>query len=196
MQIVLATSNQGKIKEFEKLLPNDELIPYTKLLGDDIQIVEDGDSFKANAIIKAKKVSSLLNDENILVLADDSGISVDLLDGQPGIYSARYSGANATSISNIKKLISKLKEKKLKKSSAFYTACIAISYKGHIYTVHGFMYGEVIDEIRGDKGFGYDPIFIPKGYDKTLGQLDYSVKHSFSHRTKALLLAKNIIDNL
>jgi XTP/dITP diphosphohydrolase len=193
MKIVLATGNKGKIAEFEKLLPNDEVVSFKELIGD-YEVVEDKDSFKGNAIKKAKEIYEKIADENIIVISDDSGITVPAINNEPGVYSARYSGENATDKQNNAKLISKLKEKELEKTEAYYTACIAIVYKNEVYTVHGWMYGEVIPKELGEGGFGYDPMFIPRGFDKTLGELPYEVKKEFSHRSKALNLAKKVLD--
>lgn len=193
MKIVLASGNKGKISEFRKLLPDMEVIAFKDILGD-FEVVEDGDSFKENAIKKAVEIYEKLNDENCIVISDDSGITVPQINNEPGIYSARYAGENSTDDENNQKLIFKLKERKLEKTKAFYTACITIVYKGEIYTMHGWMHGEVIPELIGTQGFGYDPMFIPKGYINTLGELPHEVKKSFSHRSKALLLAKKVLD--
>ncbi|MGE4419419.1 MAG: RdgB/HAM1 family non-canonical purine NTP pyrophosphatase [Sulfurimonas sp.] len=195
MKLVLATSNKGKVREIKALCEDFEIIPYSELI-EEFEIVEDGDDFKENALIKARAVFKALNDENVIVLADDSGISVDILDGKPGIYSARYAGAGATDKDNLYKLIDALKEKNVNSSPAHYTAAIAIVTKESQYSVHGWMHGEVITKALGDKGFGYDPMFIPLGYDKTLGQLDDETKKSLSHRSKALSLAKIILQTL
>lgn len=193
MKIVLATSNNGKIREFTKLLPNHEVITFKELLGD-MDIIEDGNSFKANAIIKAKTIYEKLNDENIIVISDDSGITVPAINHEPGIYSARYAGENATDKMNNEKLIDKLNEKNLKSTPAYYTACIAIAFKNEIYTVHGWMHGNVINEQKGEQGFGYDPMFIPQGFNQTLGELPHEVKKEFSHRSKALQLAMKVLE--
>ena len=193
MKIVLATSNNGKIKEFKKLLPDFEVLTFKEILGE-LDIVEDGNSFKDNAIIKAKTIYDKLNDENIIVISDDSGITVPVINNEPGIYSARYAGVGATDKQNNEKLISKLNEKSLKTTPAFYTACIAIAFKGEIYTVHGWMHGNVINKEIGEAGFGYDPMFIPNGFDKTLGELSLEVKKEFSHRSNALKLAMKVLD--
>ena len=196
MRIVLASGNKGKIKEFEKLMPNDEVIAFKEILGD-IEIIEDKDSFKGNAIKKAQTIYEELEKKGIkdaLVISDDSGITVPALNNEPGIYSARYAGENASDKKNNEKLIKNLSEKNLEKTPAFYTACIAIVYQGYTYTVHGWMYGNVINEQKGEGGFGYDPMFIADGFDKTLGELGYEAKKEFSHRTKALKLAKKVLD--
>ncbi len=198
MKLVLATGNKGKLREFKQMC-QDEVIPFSDLLGE-FDIVEDGDTFAANALIKARTIYEKLGAKNpsidYLVISDDSGISLPVLNGAPGIYSARYAGVGVTDKDNLYKLIKAVKEKGLKSTPAYYTAAIAIVSKYGEYVVHGWMHGDVIDEPRGEKGFGYDPMFIPKGFEKTLGELDDDVKSKISHRGKALELAKPIINML
>ena len=190
MKIVLATGNKGKLREFKQMC-QDEVMAFSELLGE-FDIVEDGDTFASNALIKARTIYEKLGEE-YLVISDDSGISLPILDGAPGIYSARYAGEGVTDKDNLYKLIEKIKEKGVKSTPAYYTAAIAIVSKYGEYVVHGWMHGDVIDEPRGDKGFGYDPMFIPAGFDKTLGELEDDVKKEISHRAKALKLAQPII---
>ncbi len=198
MKIVLATSNKGKLKEIKEFFEdiNIEVVEYKDIIQKDIDIEENGKTFKENAIIKAKEIFNLLPSKDYIVLADDSGITVPALGNIPGIYSARFAGENATDKENLEKLIKELKRKYIKKTPAFYTAAIAIATKDGIFTTHGWMHGDVIDEARGSGGFGYDPMFIPKNYDKTLGELNKEIKKEFSHRTNALKLAKIILKNL
>jgi len=193
MKIVLATGNKGKLREFKQMC-QDEVVPFSELLGE-FEIVEDGDTFKENALIKARAVFKALNDDSVIVIADDSGISVDALDGAPGIYSARYAGANANDKDNLYKLIDSIKEKGLESSPAHYTAAIAIVTKNSEYCVHGWMHGTAINKAVGEGGFGYDPMFKPLGYEKTLGELDDEIKKKLSHRAKALSLAKTILNS-
>ena len=199
MKIVIASGNKGKIKEFQTLLPDLEVLTFKELLGD-VDIVEDGSTFKANAIIKAKTVNNLLKEkypkEDFLVISDDSGISVKALNNEPNIYSARYAGINSTDNQNNEKLIKNLKEKNIETSDAFYTACICLVFKDDIYTTHGWMHGTVTTTSKGTNGFGYDPLFIPKGLTQTLGELEFEYKKELSHRTKALNLAMIIINNI
>jgi len=195
MKLVLATSNKGKVKEIKRLCEEYEVVAYSELI-DEFEIVEDADTFKENALIKARAVYKALNDEDVVVLADDSGISVDLLDGAPGIYSARYAGADATDKENLYKLIDTLKERGADSSKAHYTAAIAIVTKDKERVVHGWMHGDVHTFAKGDGGFGYDPMFIPLGYTQTLAELDESVKKRLSHRAKALALAKVVLKTL
>ena len=195
MKLVLATSNKGKVREIKALCKNFEVIPYSELI-QEFEIVEDGDTFKENALIKARAVFKALDDEDVVVMADDSGISVDVLDGKPGIYSARHAGVDASDKDNLYKLIDDIKQSGHKSSPAFYTAAIAIVTNKSEYCVHGWMYGTAQSEAIGDGGFGYDPMFVPLGYDKTLGELDDEVKKKLSHRAKALRLASVILKNL
>jgi XTP/dITP diphosphohydrolase len=190
MRIVVASSNKGKIKEIKDILNEYEIVPYTDLI-EPIDIEENGKTFKENAIIKAKAIQKVLPNE--IILSDDSGISVLALGGIPGIYSARFAGEDATDKDNLNKLINELKKRNIKKTPAFYTAAIAIATPYGLFTTHGFMRGYVIDEARGDKGFGYDPMFIPKGFKNTLGELDENIKKQISHRSKALNLAKLLL---
>jgi XTP/dITP diphosphohydrolase len=148
-------------------------------------------------LLKDKTIYDLLVKKgfsNIIVISDDSGISVPVLNNAPGIYSARYAGINASDKDNNAKLISKLNELNLEKTPAFYTACIALIYKNEVYTVHGWMHGIVANKEVGENGFGYDPMFIPNGFDKTLGELPNEIKKEFSHRSKALKLAIKVLD--
>jgi XTP/dITP diphosphohydrolase len=197
VKIVLASANKGKIAEFEKLMPNDEVIAFSEILGQ-IEIDEDQNSFKGNAIKKARTIYDLLIekgfDNDVIVISDDSGITVPALNNEPGIYSARYAGLNASDKENNAKLIENLNKQNLEETPAFYSACIAIIYKNETYTVHGWLHGVVINKEIGEGGFGYDPMFIPEGFEQTLGELGYEVKKEFSHRTKALNLAMKVLD--
>lgn len=195
MKIVLATSNKGKVREIKELLHDREVFAYTDLI-EGFEIVEDGDTFKENALIKARAVYRALGDENAVVIADDSGISVDVLDGAPGIYSARYAGENCTDKDNLNKLVNAVKSAGRQSSGAHYTAAIAVVSKEGESCVHGWMHGTVSIYPRGENGFGYDPIFTPAGYALSLGELDSEIKAGISHRAKALHLAKILIDQI
>ena len=192
MKLVLATSNKGKVREIKALCSEYEVIPYSEIIKE-FEIVEDGDTFKENALIKARAVFEALGDEDVVVMADDSGISVDILYGAPGIYSARYAGSEANDKDNLYKLMEEIKAKGVKSSPAHYTAAIALVTKSSEFCVHGWMYGDAQTIAYGDGGFGYDPMFIPLGYTKTLGELDDKIKQELSHRSKALNLAKVIL---
>ena len=196
MKIILASSNKGKIKEIKEYCDY-EVVAFSDVL-EPFEIIEDGDSFKENALIKARAIYEKLKDKesDFVILSDDSGISVPILDHAPGIFSARYAGEGATDKDNLNKLIDELKKRDVKKTPAYYTAAMAIvNDKGEEWTVHGWMYGDVIDEKRGENGFGYDPIFIPDGFDKSLGELDSEIKRDLSHRSKAISLVKKILSS-
>ena len=195
MKLVLATSNKGKVREIKALCEDYEVIPYSELI-EEFEIIEDGETFKENALIKARAVFKALDDKDVVVMADDSGISVDVLDGKPGIYSARHAGVDANDKENLYKLIEDIKEKKVTSSPAHYTAAIALVTATSEQCVHGWMYGTALTQTRGDGGFGYDPMFVPDGYEKTLGELDNEVKKKLSHRAKALSLAKIVLQTL
>jgi XTP/dITP diphosphohydrolase len=193
MRLVLATSNKGKVREITAMYKDFEVIPYSDLI-EPFEIIEDKPDFKGNALIKAHAVFKALGDENAIVFSDDSGISVDALDGAPGVISARYGGPDASDKDNLFKLMDEVKKTGVDTSSAFYTASIAIVSKEGEYTTHGWMYGDVITTPRGDGGFGYDPCFVPLGYDKTLGELDDNIKSKLSHRSQALVNARPILN--
>jgi len=196
LRLILATGNKGKIRELKGYFSKFDVIAYKDIIGD-IEIIEDGKTFKENAIIKAKAINEELKKigfKDYLVLADDSGISIEALNFEPGIKSARYSGGSDKD--NNKLVIKKLNEIGIESSKAYYTAAVALIYKDKLFTTHGFMRGIVIDKERGDKGFGYDPLFIPNGFDKTFGELDDEVKRRISHRTKAIECIKIVIRSL
>lgn len=195
MKVVLATSNKGKVREIIDLLHDREVFPYTDLI-EGFEIIEDGATFQENALIKARAVFNALGDNDAIVIADDSGISVDVLDGAPGIFSARYGGENATDRDNLNKLVEAIKAQGISEAKAYYTAAIAVVSCEGERCVHGWMHGKAITVPRGENGFGYDPMFIPDGFDQTLGELDDTVKKGLSHRSKALSLAKMLIDQI
>ena len=193
MKLVLATGNKGKVREITAMYSDFEVVPYSDII-EAFEIVEDKPDFKGNALIKAKAVYEALEDSEAIVFADDSGINVEVLDGEPGVFSARYAGTDASDKDNLRKLMKSVKEKGFKSSPAFYTAAIAIVSKEGEYTTHGWMYGNVIVEARGEGGFGYDPCFIPLGHEKTLGELDNDIKSKLSHRSQALTNARPVLD--
>ncbi len=197
MKIILASGNKGKIREIKAYCMDSEVLAYSDII-EPFEIIEDGSTYQENALIKAQTIYDKLKDteKNFVVLADDSGITVPALGNIPGIYSARYAGEGASDKDNLYKLIDALKEKGIKRTPAYYTAAMAIVSDKGAFTVHGWMHGDVIAQAKGEGGFGYDPMFIPEGYEETLGDLDKEVKQKISHRTKALRLAKLVIDGL
>jgi len=197
MKIILASGNKGKIREIKEYCVGSDVFAYSDFL-EPLEIIEDGATYQENAIIKAQTIYDKLKDtqDDFVVLADDSGITVPALGNIPGIYSARYAGEGASDKDNLYKLIDALKEKDIERTPAYYTASMAMVSDKGVFTVHGWMHGDVVAEARGEGGFGYDPMFIPEGYEDTLGDLDKEVKQKISHRTKALRLAKLVLDGL
>jgi len=188
--LVIASKNKHKIDEISDLLESFPLdVKSLSDFGDIPEVLEDGDSFEINAKKKAREYANMTG---MAVLADDSGLCVDALDGAPGILSARFAGANCNDEENNKKLMASLKGLPLEKRKAAYhcaLACYIPDTKKYILTV-GICPGTIALEIQGDGGFGYDPYFIPDGYDKTFGILPPQIKQKISHRAKALALFK------
>ena len=183
-KLIIASSNKGKISEFQKILPNFDCIPQSVFNISDVE--ETGKNFEENAILKAKNAFS---NTNISSIGDDSGLIVPEINNEPGLYSARYSGVNATDSDNRNKLISKLKDKNLKSTYAYFFCCIvAVGIKGQneIIVCSGKVEGEVKTIERGKKGFGYDSMFYPKGYSESFAELNSLEKNKISHRGLAL----------
>ncbi len=198
-KILLATSNIGKVREIREFLVGFEVVALSEVF-EPFEIVEDGESFKENALIKARAVFARLREigraGEFFVLSDDSGISVEALGGEPGIFSARYSGEGATDASNRAKLIKRLASVGVSESRAFYTAAMALVSEAGEWCVHGFMHGRTICEERGENGFGYDFLFVPNGEKRTIGEMQKHEKEAISHRTKALELVKILLKTL
>ncbi len=194
MKILLATSNKHKVVELKEILKEFKIYAFDEILTV-FEIEENGNSFKENALIKARAVFNALNENQkneFIVLSDDSGICVDVLGSKPGIYSARFSGKGDDK-SNRDELVKQMGALGFKTSKAHYVAAIAlVSLEGE-WTVHGTMHGHVISTERGENGFGYDSLFIPKGFDKTLAELSNDEKNQLSHRFKALELARIVL---
>lgn len=197
MKILLATSNKHKLLEIRQILQAFKIYAFDELLSP-FRIEENGTNFKENALIKAKAVFNALDEKQkneFVVLSDDSGICVDVLGGKPGIYSARFS-EKGDDKSNRNKLVSEMTKQGFKESKAHFTAAIAIMSLYGAFVVCANMYGKVINEEKGKNGFGYDTLFIPKGFDKTLAELSSEEKNAISHRFKALQRARLILQLL
>lgn len=184
--IVIASNNKGKIAEFKQLFRRDHievlsLDDLTTKIGD---IEETGDTFKENAQIKAETVSQIIDAP---VIADDSGLVVDALNGAPGVYSARYAGEPTNDVKNYEKLLNELKNVFTANRTARFIAVLALARPGaETIFFEGYCEGTISFEARGEFGFGYDPIFIPNGYELTMAQLDQAEKNKISHRFHAL----------
>ena len=197
-KIVLATANTHKVIEFQRIL--NELIPGLVLVkATDFpgvpDIEETGSTFAENALIKAKAINEFTN---LPALADDSGLVVDALNGAPGVFSARYAGIEANDKANVAKLLSEIKDIEQSLLSARFECAIALVDKSQNLelVVDGQMPGQVIKEIRGENGFGYDPIFVPQGLTKTSAELTDVEKDQISHRGLALRKMSVILKQL
>ena len=190
-KLIFATKNRGKIKEVKNIF-YDKRFEITSLLDLNykLDIEENEESFEGNA---RKKAAQVFNEYKIPVIADDSGIEVDQLNGIPGVYSARYAGANATDKENNQKLLAELKKYPEPHPARY--VCFAVYYNGKNYiTEYGEIKGKIIMKGKGTNGFGYDPLFVPDGYNKTMAELSSEVKNSISHRGKAFnKLKKKVI---
>jgi XTP/dITP diphosphohydrolase len=179
--LLIATKNQGKLREIRKLFKGLKIISLNKIKKLP-KVVESGRTFYENALKKARFYSKATG---YLTLAEDSGIEVKVLGGRPGIFSSRYSGKNATDKKNNWKLLKELEGKTDRR--ARYQAVVVIAKDGvEVARSAGFCYGRIAQVPRGRYGFGYDPIFIPRGYKKTFAQLGLKVKNKISHRAKAI----------
>lgn len=182
-EVVLATGNQGKVREFSKLLKGVfENVISLKDLDSPPEVIEDGVTFSDNALKKAREIAEY---SGKLSLADDSGLEVDALNGEPGIYSARYSGPGATDKTNIEKLLNELGDN-TKRKARFVCVLALVDPNGEEIVVEGFCEGEIITKPRGESGFGYDPIFYLPQFEKTMAEIDPELKNQISHRSEAL----------
>ena len=183
-KIVLASGNVHKIREIGQMLPDFEVVGY-KDFGLDFEIVEDGLTFYENALIKAKTVAEKLN---LPVLADDSGICVEALNGEPGIYSARYAGDGVDEHNN--QLLLKNMQGKTDRRAKFVCCIVLYNPNGEIITAMGETHGEIMDKTYGENGFGYDPLFFSYDLNKCLGIASAEEKNTISHRFRALAQLK------
>ncbi len=192
MKIILATHNEHKIKEIRKILKNKGLkILSLTDFSQKIRFIENGKTFEENAIIKAKKVAKELN---MTAVADDSGLCVDALNGKPGVKSARFVRPPATNTKLCHKLLKVMKGFPHGKRSAHFVCAVAIAWPdGKIRAVEGIVSGDIIDEMKGSCGFGYDSVFVPSGFDITFAQMTQRQKNSLSHRGRAFKKAKKLL---
>ena len=184
--LIIASSNQGKIKEFAQLLQASPFnILSAKTIGGMPVVDEIGSSFLENAIIKAQAVHAKAPEGN-WVLADDSGLSVEALQGAPGVHSARYAGEHASDNDNCAKLLAALaKDTTANRRAQFECALCLIDDRGRLSYYSGVCTGHISTTVEGTQGFGYDPLFIPDGYSTTFGVLDKQIKAKISHRAQA-----------
>lgn len=196
MDLLIATKNGHKIREFRSLLKRLKGFDLYSLIDfpEYIPPFESGKTFEENAILKAADAAKRLNK---WALADDSGLIVPALQGKPGVFSARYAGEEATDKENRKKLLAEMNGLNAELRSAFFECCLALtSPDGKIKVARGLCEGRIIEAERGGNGFGYDPLFIKHDYNQTFGEISESVKNQISHRAKALEKITPMLESL
>lgn len=189
IELLVATNNAGKVRELSQLLSGAPLRLRLLTEFDGVEEAEEtGTTFAENAVLKALHYSA---HAGLLTLSDDSGLAVDALGGAPGVYSARYGGSDATYAERMAKLLAEVEAAGGEQRSARFVCVIAVADPSDdtIETFEGVCEGRIAHAPRGTGGFGYDPLFIPEGFDQTFGELPEQVKHSLSHRARALARA-------
>ena len=182
MKIIFATQNKGKAAEVKAIFAGSQIeIISLYDLGSKIDVEETGSTFRENAFLKAKTIYEIYREP---VVADDSGLEIEQLDGRPGVYSARYAGEPCTYEDNNLKVISELQDFPEPHRAKFISFAAYYDGKNKLETV-GELPGRMIKEQRGTNGFGYDPIFIPDGFDLTISEMDFNTKNKISHRAKS-----------
>ncbi len=186
MRILIATMNEGKLREYERLLADVPDLELETMASLDlrIEVDEDQGTFEGNARKKATEIAAAAG---VVCLADDSGLEVDALGGRPGVYSARYSGLGATDARNNSKLLQELANVPAARRTARFRCAIAVvDTNGEVLAeTEGACEGRIAPEPRGNHGFGYDPLFVPDGYEQTMAELGPKTKNAISHRAKA-----------
>lgn len=191
MKLIFATHNKNKLKEVKSLVPSSiELLSLDEINFHD-EIEETADTIEGNALLKAK---TIFEKTGISCFADDSGLLVDALNGAPGVYSARYAGEQKNDQDNMRKLLQELKDNPNR--NAHFKTAMALIIDGKDYLFEGKIEGKIITEKLGANGFGYDPIFVPDGYNETFAQLDSETKNKISHRAKAIKQLLEFINTL
>ena len=189
-EIIIGTNNQGKYKEICDLIP-DKIKKYSPKELDILSPEETGKSFKENSFIKASYFSKKTNQ---ICLSDDSGLEIDLLEGKPGIYSSRWAGIKNNfdlAIRKVFKEMSQVKKNWQSESNARFICCMTLYWpNGKNFFTEGSIKGKISNTKKGKNGFGYDPIFIPDGYEQTFGEMDPKLKMSIDHRFNAFLKLK------
>lgn len=190
IKLVIATGNTGKIRDFQHVFNAEQInveILSVNAFGGMPNVEETEPDFKGNALLKAQAAKSILpRDQELWVLADDSGLSVDALGGEPGVYSARFAGESASDEENRNKLLSKLEHiENNNRQASFVCHLCLISPKQEVFHFEGRCHGTIAHLSSGENGFGYDPLFIPKGGDKTWGEIGGHSKNQESHRGNA-----------
>ena len=199
MNLYIATNNQHKVDEIKAVLSSDDLNVYSASELDGMPYVDETENtFNGNALLKAKALAAQLVDPNGYVLADDSGLMVNVLGGEPGVCSARYAGENASDDDNCKKLLNAMKSanKQSPYTARFVCSLVMLNCKGELHACEGTSEGEIVFDAKGENGFGYDPIFKPNGFSKTMAELTPGEKNAISHRGNALKKLKQLLSGI
>ncbi len=194
MRLIISTNNLDKVKEIKSIVGNDRFkLISLRDFGLDIEIPETENSLEGNALLKASKVYDIIK---IPSISDDTGLFVNVLKGEPGVYSSRYAGENATYDDNCNKLLSELKDVPEELRSAYFKTVVCLYLEeDKYYFFEGIVKGIIINEKRGSHGFGYDPIFLPNGYIKTYAEMEPMIKNQISHRAIAFRKLRDFIIN-
>lgn len=192
-KLVLSTSNKNKVNEIREILKE---LPVEILSKEDaglghLEVIEDGDTLELNSLKKARTLKELTP---YMVMADDSGLFVDALGGDPGVYSSRYGGEDGNDKLNNETLLRNLKNND--RTAAFRSVIALIDEKGNEYVMEGVCRGTLLEEEKGSSGFGYDPLFVPEGYNKSFAEMPYEIKNSISHRRRAIDGLKEVLTRL
>ena len=190
-EIVFATNNYNKFNEIKFIFPENIKLLSLKDLNINEKIEENGKTLEDNAKIKSDYI---YDKYSLFCFSDDSGLMIDYLNGEPGIYSSEYAGFPSNDLNNMRKVLNKLKNINNRMANFKTIISLNLGLKNLIFT--GELQGSISNSIRGDNGFGYDPIFIPKGYNLTLGELSFKKKNKISHRNLAIKKLINYLNNL
>lgn len=191
MKIVFASNNKNKIQEIQSMLPKNIQIVSLESIGCFEEIAETADTIEGNAILKANYITQKYGFD---CFADDTGLEVVSLNGQPGVYSARYAGEQRSADDNMNKLLEELSDKSNR--NAQFKTVIALNFEGKQHLFTGIASGEITLEKKGTGGFGYDPLFKPNGYEETFAELSLEIKNEISHRGKATKLLLEFLQNI
>jgi len=193
--ILLATGNPDKARELKTMLGADFEVKTMKDFGIDIDIIEDGQTYEANALIKVRALQPLVKGKDLIIMGDDSGLSVDCLNGAPGIYSARYAGEEATYADNNKKLLKEMADvPEMNRGAAFITVIAMILPDGRELCCEGLVRGKIAFDYCGVGGFGYDPLFIHEASGRCYGDMTKAEKNRLSHRAVAIAKARELLN--
>ncbi len=191
MELIFATHNQHKLEEVRDMLPGNYQISSLAELGLMEEIAETADTLSGNAEIKARAIYDLTGKN---VFADDSGLEVPSLDMRPGVITARYAGVERDAIANMTKVLKELEGSNDR--TARFRACFAMIINGQLYETEGVVNGQIAPTLQGEGGFGYDPIFIPYGYSQSFAELSSELKNGMSHRYRALMGIRKILEGI